>query len=115
MTNNRKSVATNSLRLRPVCSFQPSGPSSSTRVFSTKWCTSSASAPNFSSHPVSVLARPEILLRDRKSTRLNSSHRCISYAVFCLKKKKHTPTKPYVHGSVGDNTNVNIQLLQNSL
>src|SRR5437762_9991784 len=27
------------------------------------------------------------LLIDRKSTRLNSSHRCISYAVFCLKKK----------------------------
>src|SRR5437879_12738866 len=27
-------------------------------------------------------------LGDRKSTRLNSSHRCISYAVFCLKKKK---------------------------
>src|SRR5437879_8059233 len=25
---------------------------------------------------------------DRKSTRLNSSHRCISYAVFCLKKKQ---------------------------
>src|SRR5436189_6463642 len=25
---------------------------------------------------------------DRKRTRLNSSHRCISYAVFCLKKKK---------------------------
>src|SRR5437763_7374145 len=29
---------------------------------------------------------------DRKSTRLNSSHRCISYAVFCLKKKK--PREP---------------------
>src|SRR5437763_11394889 len=27
---------------------------------------------------------------DRKSTRLNSSHRCISYAVFCLKKKTVT-------------------------
>src|SRR5437762_9301885 len=27
---------------------------------------------------------------DRKSTRLNSSHRCISYAVFCLKKKTLT-------------------------
>src|SRR5437879_10756932 len=27
------------------------------------------------------------LTTDRKSTRLNSSHRCISYAVFCLKKK----------------------------
>src|SRR5437764_10606063 len=29
---------------------------------------------------------------DRKSTRLNSSHRCISYAVFCLKKKKNKKT-----------------------
>src|SRR5437763_16187137 len=29
-----------------------------------------------------------LAMRDRKSTRLNSSHRCISYAVFCLKKKK---------------------------
>src|SRR5689334_23754035 len=28
--------------------------------------------------------------RDRKSTRLNSSHSSISYAVFCLKKKKNT-------------------------
>src|SRR5690348_17838508 len=28
-------------------------------------------------------------LRDRKSTRLNSSHPSISYAVFCLKKKKN--------------------------
>src|SRR3712207_8517338 len=30
------------------------------------------------------------LRRDRKSTRLNSSHANISYAVFCLKKKNHT-------------------------
>src|SRR5438128_8194953 len=30
------------------------------------------------------------LFRDRKSTRLNSSHGSISYAVFCLKKKKKT-------------------------
>src|SRR3989442_7536927 len=29
--------------------------------------------------------------QDRKSTRLNSSHVRISYAVFCLKKKKHHP------------------------
>src|SRR5258708_26318125 len=29
---------------------------------------------------------------DRKSTRLNSSHQIISYAVFCLKKKKQTST-----------------------
>src|SRR3712207_8832586 len=44
--------------------------------------------------------RPEpnaLSLRDRKSTRLNSSHANISYAVFCLKKKKHSApphTKP---------------------
>src|SRR5688572_31068481 len=31
-----------------------------------------------------------ILLKDRKSTRLNSSHSQISYAVFCLKKKRIT-------------------------
>src|ERR1017187_10235575 len=37
---------------------------------------------------------------DRKSTRLNSSHRCIAYAVFCLKKKK---MNEYVlFGVVGD-------------
>src|SRR5258708_16299749 len=30
--------------------------------------------------------------RDRKSTRLNSSHQIISYAVFCLKKKNKLPT-----------------------
>src|SRR5438309_7772704 len=32
--------------------------------------------------------------RDRKSTRLNSSHSSISYAVFCLKKKKKQARKP---------------------
>src|SRR5256885_12321844 len=34
---------------------------------------------------------PHPLALDRKSTRLNSSHLVISYAVFCLKKKKITP------------------------
>src|SRR3712207_7287002 len=33
-------------------------------------------------------ARARVLVQDRKSTRLNSSHANISYAVFCLKKKK---------------------------
>src|SRR3712207_7291932 len=32
----------------------------------------------------------DYVFRDRKSTRLNSSHANISYAVFCLKKKKNT-------------------------
>src|SRR5439155_26905221 len=34
-------------------------------------------------------ARAATAKQDRKSTRLNSSHVAISYAVFCLKKKKH--------------------------
>src|SRR2546422_8270704 len=37
-----------------------------------------------------ILANPYTTTRDRKSTRLNSSHGYISYAVFCLKKKKET-------------------------
>src|SRR3712207_791996 len=36
----------------------------------------------------------DVIDRDRKSTRLNSSHANISYAVFCLKKKKHHPSTP---------------------
>src|ERR1039458_6863739 len=36
------------------------------------------------------IARADTVHRDRKSTRLNSSHLGISYAVFCLKKKKRT-------------------------
>src|SRR5436190_18208808 len=48
--------------------------------------------------------------RDRKSTRLNSSHTVISYAVFCLKKKKYDPLSsvlkswpvdPRSHRSIG--------------
>src|SRR2546430_6286455 len=38
--------------------------------------------------------RKRVLVVDRKSTRLNSSHSQISYAVFCLKKKKLTPRTP---------------------
>src|SRR5690625_5619331 len=37
--------------------------------------------------PERELSEPDIDISDRKSTRLNSSHVAISYAVFCLKKK----------------------------
>src|SRR2546430_7691203 len=40
-------------------------------------------------------ASPSKKSRDRKSTRLNSSHSQISYAVFCLKKKKRNPHKEH--------------------
>src|SRR5258707_7352366 len=36
-----------------------------------------------------ITKKQEGVLRDRKSTRLNSSHANISYAVFCLDKKEH--------------------------
>src|SRR2546428_9995046 len=49
--------------------------------------------------PAQVQLRPrnpfDFLARDRKSTRLNSSHDQISYAVFCLKKKKNTTSAHY--------------------
>src|SRR2546426_4722957 len=40
--------------------------------------------------------RPPAAQGDRKSTRLNSSHLVISYAVFCLKKKKNKMTASYI-------------------
>src|SRR5437867_9369322 len=44
---------------------------------------------NRSSAPIDISGFKKLVLRrDRKSTRLNSTHRTISYAVFCLKKKK---------------------------
>src|SRR5437870_10221333 len=55
-----------------VVSVEPSGPACHTGAFS---C--------FPDVPP-----PALDLEDRKSTRLNSSHVAISYAVFCLKKKK---------------------------
>src|SRR5689334_24660673 len=44
--------------------------------------------PSPLSHGASLAPRPGARSVDRKSTRLNSSHSSISYAVFCLKKKK---------------------------
>src|SRR5207253_8766975 len=46
------------------------------------------------SPPVSTLVGLPLRREDRKSTRLNSSHVAISYAVFCLKKKKQKQCRP---------------------
>src|SRR5437867_7211613 len=52
-----------------------------------------------------TLAGGALSSTDRKSTRLNSSHRTISYAVFCLKKKKKSevyhahPQRPHARAS----------------
>src|SRR2546422_7109703 len=57
------------------------------------WHVCGATYPNLLQPPPSspILPRP-----DRKSTRLNSSHGYISYAVFCLKKKKKLKTTHHV-------------------
>src|SRR3712207_8249970 len=46
--------------------------------------------------PEEVLAQLGSRVQDRKSTRLNSSHANISYAVFCLKKKTLTSSPPSI-------------------
>src|SRR3712207_7067277 len=51
--------------------------------------------PCHTSGSTTTSSRPTLSSRDRKSTRLNSSHANISYAVFCLKKKKNSPQPTY--------------------
>src|SRR2546430_11679423 len=50
--------------------------------------------------------------RDRKSTRLNSSHSQISYAVFCLKKKKNNQYLLTLHNEYSDSSSIAAQLTQ---
>src|SRR5260221_5538943 len=77
---------------RPLCffvrSFYSRRWSARTRVFVIRL------HGRFVLEPLAVVTRQFAFQRrqlgDRKSTRLNSSHTVISYAVFCLKKKKHT-------------------------
>src|SRR2546426_1664055 len=53
--------------------------------------TTSALLRTFPSTPMLTESSAASFPQDRKSTRLNSSHLVISYAVFCLKKKKEVP------------------------
>src|SRR5437899_6464001 len=64
------------------------------------------------SHQRSQSKRPQLRtrgssMRDRKSTRLNSSHLGISYAVFCLKKKKKKEKKEKKDKNTKSNCNNN--------
>src|SRR5438067_4647398 len=61
---------------------------------------------------ISAVTPLSMLSRDRKSTRLNSSHVSISYAVFCLKKKKIPAVNLAYHRS---HTNVLIAKLRDAL
>src|SRR5207248_8291822 len=68
-----------------------------TLVISSRICRGSKVASMATKMPTTMELIYGVRKRDRKSTRLNSSHRTISYAVFCLKKKKTTLTnmRPY--------------------
>src|SRR5437870_7610595 len=66
------------------------------------WGTASRLSPEAAVPVVDLVGQNECL-GDRKSTRLNSSHVAISYAVFCLKKKRRPngtapPTGPTTYG-----------------
>src|SRR5258705_6996534 len=70
------------------------------RSISSRFGTASSATESYLACSASAIARhdctramAEALHADRKSTRLNSSHLGISYAVFCLKKKKKTNKK----------------------
>src|SRR2546430_1857868 len=80
---------------RGSCSSGGRSPPSGARAPSRTRCSgcsrrnvTSSTGPGSGSSPSSRRSRPCTPTRDRKSTRLNSSHSQISYAVFCLKKKK---------------------------
>src|SRR2546427_3526025 len=73
--------SSNGLRRRLTRLWRPVTTCAAASTGSVVWCGAAACPP----------------LPDRKSTRLNSSHSQISYAVFCLKKKKNK-TEEMLHG-----------------
>src|SRR5437870_13844511 len=76
--------------------FQGSGVHRDLHSFPTRRSSdlSCACAPRASATPASGAGGTTRTPRDQKSTRLNSSHVAISYAVFCLKKKTQRKPKP---------------------
>src|SRR5437764_10767624 len=85
-----------------------------TTLFRSKSCDSAARrrVKPTSTLPPALFQRPNCAATsfgsDRKSTRLNSSHRCISYAVFCLKKKNYIEIKRTVKQSASERVGVGI-------
>src|SRR3712207_8725135 len=58
---------------------------------------SSTVVGNLRHHLLALYSQPYLEVPDRKSTRLNSSHANISYAVFCLKKKNNITHRNTTH------------------
>src|SRR5207248_6043464 len=95
----RESASSVKSRYHRFCSERRSSklPSTSTSLASDNFMTCSFFAysrwPNGTEWPMIRWKVFVMAIQDRKSTRLNSSHRTISYAVFCLKKKKNKKNK----------------------
>src|SRR5207248_4589269 len=79
----------------PICSVHVAPASCDSCTFPSSVPTHKifASSGDSARFEISLMLSPSLRERDRKSTRLNSSHRTISYAVFCLKKKKKNRIK----------------------
>src|SRR5207248_7351765 len=69
--------------------------------------------PGFDQTACNEIARVIAAPADRKSTRLNSSHRTISYAVFCLKKKKQPLTERLAHLVAGEHAMEDVNMCVN--
>src|SRR5437899_9765003 len=70
-----------------------------TTLFRSGWTARRTPRSAPSAHPTRRSRAGKTSARDRKSTRLNSSHLGISYAVFCLKKKKQKKKQKTSHQS----------------
>src|SRR3712207_8006767 len=80
--------------LFPYTTLFRSGAAGGTRL-RTALVTATAGVLNEELDPARAIERPRVHPADRKSTRLNSSHANISYAVFCLKKKNKPPRETH--------------------
>src|SRR5690242_21606667 len=78
----RSTAAVEEAEIRDLITLEPAGTGIEVRV----------------AHPLyGQVRRRRVAHTDRKSTRLNSSHMSISYAVFCLKKKKKKTSNITLH------------------
>src|SRR2546430_12061239 len=84
----------------PICARGDRGPASRRRLDRRGHRRAATGWHGWGTAPVAAPGTPG----DRKSTRLNSSHSQISYAVFCLKKKKNPQHALYVVQSALDHT-----------
>src|SRR3712207_7537110 len=90
-TSESRVICQDSVSMTPAVSTRPMTLETTPDSVEVKacWAPTTSLFSRLTSAPVCVRVK-----KDRKSTRLNSSHANISYAVFCLKKKKTKKTHP---------------------